>query len=58
MRFGTWNVRSLYSAGSLKIVAKGEKEVYARLSGCTGVQIGEGAHCKGRGLYVFLWKGK
>jgi hypothetical protein len=37
MRFDTWNVRSLYKAGSLMAAAK---EIYVRFSGSTG-QMGQ-----------------
>jgi hypothetical protein len=34
----------MYRAGSLKICSNGVRKVYARLSGCTGGQMGEGGH--------------
>jgi hypothetical protein len=44
MRFGTWNVRSLYRAVSLKTVARELGKYKLDLSGCTGGQTGEGGH--------------
>jgi len=38
MRFGTWNVRSLYRAGSLTTAAR----ELARFSGCEEVRWGKG----------------
>jgi len=35
MRFGTWNVRPLYGAGSLTSAAR-ELVRYVRFSGCAG----------------------
>jgi hypothetical protein len=49
MRFETWNVRSLYSAGSLKTVAW----ELVRLSGCTGGDMGEGGAPNGHRIIHF-----
>jgi hypothetical protein len=43
MRFGTWNVRSMYRAGSLSAVAE-EISKYVRFSGSTGGQMGRRWH--------------
>jgi hypothetical protein len=43
MRFGTWNVRSLYKSGSLKTVER-VLRMYVRLSGCTGGEMGQRRH--------------
>jgi hypothetical protein len=43
MRFGTWNVRSLYRAGSLRTVAE-EFSKYVRFNGSTGGQLGRRWH--------------
>jgi hypothetical protein len=41
MRFGTWNVGSMYRAGSLRAVAE---ETTVRFSGSTGGQMGRRWH--------------
>ena len=46
MKIGTWNVRSLYRAGSLKAAAR----ELARCSGCAGGQVGQGGHTESREL--------
>jgi exonuclease III len=51
MRFGSWNVRSLYRAGSLMTVSR---ELARYKLDLVGVQ--EVRTC-GR-IYIFLWKGK
>jgi hypothetical protein len=53
MRFGTWNVMSLYRIGSLKTVAR---ELGKCKLDLVGVQ--EVRREKGRGLYIFLWTGE
>ena len=50
MKIGAWNVRSLYRAGSLKAAARELVKVQIRCSGCTGGQVGQRGHSKGRGL--------
>jgi hypothetical protein len=42
MRFGTWNVRSLYRAGSLMTVASEISKYKLDLVGGTGGQMGQG----------------
>jgi hypothetical protein len=44
MRFGTWNIRSLYRSGSLKTVARELGMYKLRHSGCTGGQMGQGRY--------------
>jgi hypothetical protein len=44
VRFGTWNVRSLCRAYSLKMVARELGRYKLDLSGCTGGQMEEGGH--------------
>jgi hypothetical protein len=44
MRFGTWNVRSLYRIGSLKMVARKLGKYKLDFNGCTGGQMGKGWH--------------
>jgi hypothetical protein len=56
MRFGTWNVRRLYRAGSLKTVARELGNYKLDLVGVQEVRWEKGGPCKGRGLYVFIWK--
>jgi hypothetical protein len=43
-RFGTWNVRSLYRSGSLKMVARELGKYKLIHSGCRGGQMGQGRH--------------
>jgi hypothetical protein len=58
MRFGTWNVRSLYRAGSLKTVTRELGKYKLRLSGCTGGQMGNGGALKGqRIIHFFMERG-
>jgi hypothetical protein len=54
LRFGAWNVRSLYKSGSLKTVARELRKYKLRVNGCTGGQMGQGRHRTGRGLYIVL----
>jgi hypothetical protein len=54
MRFGTWNVRSLYRSGSLKTVARVLGKYKLDLVGVQEVRWDKG----GRGLYILLWSGK
>jgi exonuclease III len=58
MRFGTWNVRSRYRAGSLTITAKEFARYKLDLVGVQEVRVGQSGHSKSRGLYFFLWKRK
>jgi hypothetical protein len=41
-RFGTWNVKSLYTTGLLKTVARELRMYKVKLNGSTGGEIGEG----------------
>jgi exonuclease III len=55
MRFGTWNVRSLYRVGAIKSVV-GELEKYKLdLMGVQEVRW-EGGDIKQQTIYIFLWK--
>jgi hypothetical protein len=56
MRFGTWNVRSLYRAGSIMTV-EGTVQIQVRFSGSAG-QTGGQWHYTSRGIHIFLWKGE
>jgi len=58
MRFGTWNVMSLYTSGSLTTVARELVRYELDLVGVQEVRLDRGGHCKSRGLYFFLWKRK
>jgi hypothetical protein len=49
MTFGTWNIRSLYKAGSLVTVAE-DKTKYEL------GHMGREWHQNSRRLYIFLWK--
>jgi hypothetical protein len=51
MRFGTWNVRSLYRAGSLRTVAE-EVSKYVRFTGVQEVRWG-GSGTEPAGEYTF-----
>jgi exonuclease III len=57
MRFGTWNVRSMYRAGSLRAVAE---KISKRKLDLVGVQevkwVGGGTEPAGEYTF-FLWKG-
>jgi hypothetical protein len=44
MTFGTWNVRSLHRAGSLKTVVKGVRKVKDRLMGVQEVRWEKGGN--------------
>jgi hypothetical protein len=52
MRFGTWNVRSLYRSGSLITAAKELARYELDLVGTEEVRWDEGE------IYYFLWKRK
>ena len=58
MRFGMWNVRSLYRAGSLTAAARGLARYKLDLVGVQEVRWENWGHHKSRGLYFFLWKRK
>jgi hypothetical protein len=42
MRFGTWNVKKLYSSGSLKTVARGLAKYRLNLLGARGIRWDKG----------------
>jgi hypothetical protein len=54
MRFGTWNVRSLYRAGSLKIVSRELARYKLDLVGVQEVR-GEGSGTEPAGEYTFFY---
>jgi len=58
LRFGTWNVGSLYRSGSLTTIARELSRYKSYLVGVQGVRWGKVGHCKSRELYFFLWKRK
>ena len=55
MRFGTWNVRSMYRLGHNS--GKGSSEVQIRFSVCTGGQVGQRRHCTRQNYSFFYGKG-
>jgi exonuclease III len=57
MRFGTWNVRSLYRAGSLTAAARELARYKLDLVGVQDVRWDKGGG-KGRGMNFFLWTRK
>jgi hypothetical protein len=57
MRFGTWNVRSLYGAGSFRTVAEGISEYKLDLMRVQEVTW-DRWHGTSRRIYIFLWKGE
>jgi hypothetical protein len=54
MRFGTWNVRSLYTAGSLKTVSRGLPKYKLALVGAQEVRW-EGCGTELAGQYTFFY---
>jgi hypothetical protein len=54
MRFGTWNVRSLYRAGSLKTVSRELARYKLDLAGVQEVRW-EGSGAEPAGEYTFLY---
>jgi hypothetical protein len=54
MRFGTWNVRSMYRAGLLRVVAGEILKCKLDLVGVQEVRWDRG----GRPIYVFVWEGE
>jgi exonuclease III len=54
MRFGTWNVRSLYRAGSLKTVAEEISKYKLDLVGIQEVRWDRGG-TEQRGIYTFFY---
>jgi hypothetical protein len=57
MRYGTWNVRSLYRAGSLITVATEIARYKLDLVGVQEVRW-DGWHRNNMRIYIFLWKGE
>jgi hypothetical protein len=57
MRFGTWNVRRMYRAGSLGTVAEAISKYKLDF---LGVQRSEGKRWQrtSRRIYISLWKGE
>jgi hypothetical protein len=56
MRFGTWNVRSLYRAGSLRATVEDISKYNLDFVGVhTGGQMGWRWHRTSRRIYIFLW---
>jgi hypothetical protein len=56
MRFGAWNVRSLYRAGSL-VTVSAELSKYVRFSGSAGGQMGGRWDRTCRRIQIFYGKG-
>jgi exonuclease III len=56
MRFGTWNVRSLYRAGLFMTVAKEILKYMLDLMGVQEVRWERGGTEPAGGMYIFLWK--
>jgi hypothetical protein len=54
LRFGTWNVRSLYRAGSLITAAEEISKIEFRFSGSTGGRMGQRLHQTSMRIYIFL----
>jgi hypothetical protein len=54
MRFGTWNIRSLYRAGSLKTVSRELARYNLDLVGVQGVRW-EGGGTEPAGEYTFFY---
>jgi exonuclease III len=55
MKFGTWNVRSLYMAGSLETVSRELARYKTDLVGAQEVRW-EGGGTEPAGEHIFLWK--
>ena len=58
MRFGTWNIRSLYKAGSLTVADDKLARYRLDLVGVQEVRWDKGGHGRSRGLLFFLRKRK
>jgi exonuclease III len=56
MRFGTWNVRSLYRVGAIKSVVGELEKCKLDLVGIQEVRWERGEISNSRQLYIFLWK--
>jgi hypothetical protein len=58
MRFGTWNVKSLYRIGSLKTVARELGKYRLDLVDVQEVRWEKGATERAEGYTIFLWTGE
>jgi exonuclease III len=58
MRFGTWNVRSLYMSGSLMAVARELTRYKLDLVGVQEVRWEKGGTVRAGDYTFFLWKRK
>jgi hypothetical protein len=58
MRFGTWNVRSMYRAGSLRAVAEKISKYKLEFVGVQEVRWGGGGTESAGEYTFFLWKGE
>jgi hypothetical protein len=57
IRFGTWNVRCLCTAGAIKSVVGVLEKYKLDLVGVQDIRWGMGGISNSRQLYIFLWKG-
>jgi hypothetical protein len=57
MRFGTWNFRSFYRAGSLRAAARELARYKVDLVGVQGARWNKEAKVRAGGLYFFCGKG-
>jgi exonuclease III len=57
MRFGTWNVRTIYRAGTLRAVAEEISKYKLDLVGVQEVKWDRWRQTS-RPIYIFLWKGE
>jgi hypothetical protein len=58
IKFGTSNIRRLYSADSLMTVVKKTIKIYVGFNGGIRGQIRKRWHQTGMWIYIFLWKGE
>jgi hypothetical protein len=58
MRFGKWNIKSMYSVSSLMTVSRELSRYRLDFVGSAGGQMGGQWHRTCRGVHVFLWKGE
>jgi hypothetical protein len=56
MRFGTWNVRSLYRAGLFTVAARQLARYIIRFGGYTGDWVGQRCHTESTRLVVSMEK--
>jgi hypothetical protein len=54
MRFGTWNVRSIYRAGSIRVVAEDISKYHLNLVGVKEVKW-DGGVTETAGEYIFFY---